>query len=417
MIKKADPKIAELIKKEEEHHQNIINLIASENYPSQAVREILSSILVMKYSEGRPGHRYYGGMKNIDDIEELAEKRALDLFLGKNQAGPASSGVNWVVNVQPLSGSPANYAILRGLLNPGDTIMSLALAHGGHLSHGAHISLSGKDFKTVNYFLDQKSETLDYEAVESLAKKEKPKLIIAGYSAYPRKIDFKRFREIADSVQAYLLADIAHISGLIAGGVHPSPFPFADVVMTTTHKTLRGPRGAIIICKEELKDKIFPMIFPGLQGGPHNHTIAAIAVALKEASTAAFRKYSEQIVKNAQTLAEELKKNGFRLVSGGTDNHLVLVDLTSKGVGGLEAQEILEKSGIVVNKNMIPYDTRSPKDPSGIRLGTPAITTRGMKEKEMKLIAGWINEALNDPIKAETIRKNVQKLCKRFPLP
>lgn len=410
MIKKIDPKIAELIRKETKHHKNTINLIASENYPSRAVREALSSILVTKYSEGRPGNRYYGGMKNIDDIEELAEKRALDLFLGKNQQG-------WTVNVQPLSGSPANYAILRGLLNPGDTIMSLALAHGGHLSHGAHISLTGKDFKIIYYLLHQKSEVLDYGAIEMLAKKVKPKLIITGYSAYPRLIDFKKFREIADIVGAYLLADVAHISGLIAGMVHPSPFPWADVVMTTTHKTLRGPRGAIIICREDLKTKIFPMVFPGLQGGPHNHTIAAVAVALKEASTPSFRKYAAQVIKNAKVLADELQRYDFRLVSGGTDNHLVLIDLANKGISGLEAQGFLEKAGIVANKNMIPFDTRSPKDPSGIRLGTPAITTRGMKEKEIKLISGWINETISNPEKVKEIRKKVEKLCKKFPLP
>lgn len=409
-IRKIDPRVAELIEKEEKHHESIINLIASENYPSAAVRGALSSIFVAKYSEGRPGRRYYGGMENIDDLERLAEKRVLDLFVGDNQE-------NWAVNVQPLSGSPANYAVLRGLLKPGDKIMGLALDQGGHLSHGSSVSLSGKDFQAVHYYLNGKTELLDYDEIKILAQKEKPKLIICGYSAYPRKIDFQKFRGIADLVQAYLLADIAHIAGLIAAKVHPSPFPFADVVTTTTHKTLRGPRGAMIICKEELRGKIFPMVFPGLQGGPHNHTIAAIAVALKEANSPAFKKYASQIVKNAKVLAEELQTYDFRLVSGGTDNHLMLVDLTNKGIGGLEAQNLLEKAGIIVNKNMIPFDKRSPKDPSGIRLGTPAITTRGMKEKEMKLIAGWISDVINEPKKAGEVRKKVEKLCKKFPLP
>lgn len=409
-LKKIDPELANLIQAEEKHHQTTLNLIASENYPSPGVREVLGSIFIVKYSEGRPKDRYYGGMKNIDKLEELAEKRALNLFLGKNKKG-------WLANIQPLSGAPANYAVLRGLLKPGDKIMSLALAHGGHLSHGSPVSLSGKDFKVVNYFLDEKSETLDYDAILDLAKKEKPNLIICGYSAYPRKIDFKKFREIADSIDAYLLADIAHIAGLVAGRVHPSPFPWADAVTTTTHKTLRGPRGAIIICKEELKNKIFSKVFPGLQGGPHNHTIAAIALALREAASPAFKKYSRQVVKNAKILAEELQKYNFRLVSGGTDNHLILIDLAPKNVTGLEAQNLLEKSGIIVNKNMIPYDTRPPKDPSGIRLGTPAITTRGMKEGEMKFIASWINQALSNPQKTREIEKKVKSLCAKFPLP
>ena len=409
IIKKTDSRVAKLIEKEEKHHQNIINLIASENYPSLAVREALGSIFVVKYSEGRPGVRYYGGMENIDKLERLVEERALKLFLGKNKKG-------WVVNVQPLSGSPANYAVLRGLLKPEDKIMSLALAHGGHLSQGARVSLSGRDFGVVNYLLDKKTELLDYRSIAILAKKEKPRLIICGYSAYPRKIDFKKFREIADKVGAYLLADIAHIAGLVVAEAHPSPFPFADVVTMTTHKTLRGPRGAIIICREELKNKIFPAVFPGLQGGPHNHTIAAIAVALKEAGSAAFKQYASQVVKNSRVLAEELKNYGFRLVSGGTDNHLILIDLINKGISGLRAQNLLEKAGIIVNKNMIPYDEKSPKDPSGIRLGTPAITTRGMKGKEMKLIAGWINTVISNPQKTKEIRKEVEMLCKKFPL-
>jgi len=407
IIKKIDPKIANLIEKERRRHEQTLNLIASENYPSKAVREALSSIFVVKYSEGRPYKRYYGGTENIDKLETLVEERARKLFcLNKN----------WAVNVQPYSGSPANYAVLRGLLKPGDKIMSLALPHGGHLSQGAEVSLSGKDFKVVNYLLNKKG-FLDYKEIEKIAKKEKPKLIITGYSAYPRKINFKKFAYIAKKVRSYLLADIAHISGLIIGGIHPSPFPFADVVMTTTHKTLRGPRGAIIICKKELKKKIFPKVFPGIQGGPHNHTISAIGIALKEAQNKKFKKYTAQIVKNAKVLAEALIKYDFNLISGGTDNHLVLIDLTNKGVSGKEAQEFLEKAGMIVNKNTIPYDKRSPFDPSGIRLGTPALTTRGMKEKEMRKIAFWMNQVLSNPKSSLRIKKEVKKLCKKFSLP
>jgi len=408
LIKKMDPQITNLIEKETKRQQETLNLIASENYPSKAVREALSTIFVMKYSEGRPKKRYYGGMENIDKLELLVEERVRKVFkLSKK----------WAVNVQPYSGSPANYAILRGLLKPGDKILALALPHGGHLSHGANkVSIASQDFRVVNYYLG-KDGFLDYQEIEKIAKKEKPKLIICGYSAYPRKIDFKKFGKIAKKVKAYLLADIAHIAGLIIGGVHPSPFPFAGVVMTTTHKTLRGPRGAIIICKEKLKDKIFKKVFPGLQGGPHNHTICAIGVALKEALTPKFKKYTRQIIKNTKVLAEELKKNGFNLISGGTDNHLVLIDLRNKNITGAKAQELLEKAGIVVNKNTIPYETRPPMDPSGIRLGTPAITTRGMKEKEMKKIAFWINEVISNPKSTPKVRKEVKKHCQKFPIP
>jgi len=294
--------------------------------------------------------------------------------------------------------------------------MSLALPHGGHLSQGAKVSLSGQDFKVVNYLLN-KGGFLDYKEIEKLAKREKPKLIIAGYSAYPRKVDFKKFAQIAHKVKAYLLADIAHISGLIIGRVHPNPFPWSDVVTTTTHKTLRGPRGAIIICREELRDKIFPKVFPGIQGGPHNQTICALGVALKEAQTAQFKRYTQQIIKNAKALAEELKEYNFDLISGGTDNHLILIDLTNKEISGKEAQNNLEKAGIIVNKNSIPYDQRRPFDPSGIRIGTPAVTTRGMKEKEIRKIASWINEVISNKKASPRIRKEVKKLYKKFPLP
>jgi len=406
-LSKLDPKIYNLIKKEEKRQAETLNLIASENYPSRAAREALSSIFVAKYAEGRPYKRYYGGMENVDKLETLVEERVKKAF----KLNPKK----WAVNVQPYSGSPANYAVLRGLLKPSDKIMAIPLSHGGHLTHGASVSLSGQDFKVVNYFLDE-NRLLDYKQIERIAKKEKPKLIITGYSAYPRKIDFKKFSQIARKVGAYLLADIAHIAGLIIGGVHPSPFPFADAVTTTTHKTLRGPRGAIIICKKELEKKIFKKVFPGLQGGPHEHTICAIGVALEEAMSPEFKKYTQQIIKNAKVLAQELKKYNFNLISGGTDNHLILINLTNKNISGGKAQDLLEKTGIVVNKESIPYDRRSPYDPSGIRLGTPALTTRGMKEKEMKKIAFWINEVITNPKSISKIKKEVKKLCQKFPI-
>ena len=406
-VEKTDPQIARFIKKETKRHQETLNLIASENYPSKPVREALSSLFVTKYSEGRPYKRYYAGQEIVDRLETLVEERVRKVF-GLNK--------KWVVNVQPYSGSSANYAVLRGLLRPGDKILSLPLSHGGHLTHGAPVSLSGQDFKLVNYFLD-KDDLLDYKEIEKIAKKELPKLIICGFTAYPRKIDFKKFSQISKKVNTYLLADIAHIAGLIIGGVHPSPFPWADVVMTTTHKTLRGPRGAIIICKKELENKIFKKVFPGLQGGPHGHTICAIGVALREAMKPSFRKYAQQIVKNARALAEALEKYDFKLISGGTDNHLVLVDLTNKNISGKEAQDLLEIAGIVLNKNTVPYDPRPSFDPSGIRLGTPALTTRGMKEKEMKKIAFWINEVISNPKSVPKIKQEVKKLCKKFPIP
>jgi len=407
IIKKIDPEIANLIEAERKRHQETLNLVASENYPSRAVRETLSSIFVVKYSEGRPYKRYYGGTKIIDQLETLVEERARKVFgLSKK----------WAVNVQPYSGSPANYAVLRGLLKPGEKIMSLPLSHGGHLSQGAKVSLSGQDFKISHYFLNEDG-FLDYKEIEKIAKRESPKLIICGYSAYPREINFKKFFQIAKKTKSYLLADISHIAGLIVGGVHSSPFPFADVVTTTTHKTLRGPRGAIIICKDKLKDKIFPKVFPGIQGGPHNQTICALGVALKEAQSFQFKKYAAQIVKNAKALAKELKKYDFNLISRGTDNHLILIDLTNKGISGKEAQELLERAGIIVNKNSIPYDQRKPFDPSGIRIGTPAITTRGMREKEMKKIAFWINEVISDPKVCQKIKREIKKFCQKFPIP
>jgi len=407
-VEKTDLQIAKLIKKEEKRQEETLNLIASENYPSKVVREALSSIFIAKYAEGRPYKRYYAGQENIDKLETLVEERARKAF-GLNPK-------KWAVNVQPYSGSPANYAILRGLLMPGDKILALPLSHGGHLTHGASASLSGQDFKVINYFLNQEG-LLDYKEIEKIAQKGKPKLIICGFTAYPRKIDFRKFSQIAKKVGAYLLVDTSHIAGLIVGGVHPSPFPWADVVMTTTHKTLRGPRGAMIICKKELEKKIFPKVFPGIQGGPHEHTICAIGVALKEAMTPQFKKYAQQIVKNTKALAEELKKYNFKLISGGSDNHLVLIDLRNKGITGKISQELLEKAGIVVNRNAVPYDPQPPFDPSGMRLGTAAVTTRGMKEKEMRKIAIWINEVISNQKSILKVRKEVKKFCQKFPIP
>lgn len=407
-VEKTDLQIVKLIKKEEKRQEETLNLIASENYPSKAVKEALSSIFIAKYAEGRPYKRYYAGQENIDKLETLVEERARKSF-GLNSK-------KWAVNVQPYSGSPANYAILRGLLIPGDKILALPLSHGGHLTHGASASLSGQDFKVINYFLNQEG-LLDYKEIEKIARKEKPKLIICGFTAYPRKIDFRKFSQIAKKVGAYLLVDTSHITGLIVGGVHPSPFPWADAVMTTTHKTLRGPRGAMIICRKELEKKIFPKVFPGIQGGPHEHTICAIGIALKEAMTPQFKKYAQQIIKNTKALAEELKKYNFKLISGGSDNHLVLIDLRNKGITGKISQELLEKAGIVVNRNTVPYDPQPPFDPSGIRLGTAAVTTRGMKEKEMRKIAIWINEVISNPKSILKIRKEVKKFCQKFPIP
>ena len=406
-VKKTDPQIANLIEKETRRQKETLNLIASENYPSKAVREALSSLFVAKYSEGRPYKRYYAGQENIDKLETLVQERAKKLF----KLNPKK----WAVNVQPHSGGVANYQALRGLLKLNDKFMCLHLPHGGHLSQGAAVSLTGQDFRPIYYYLG-KDGYLDYKEIEKLAKKEKPKLIMAGYTDYARKVDFKRFGQIAKKIGAYFYADTSHITGLIVGGVHPSPFPWCDVLMTTTHKTLRGPRGAMIICKKELEKKIFSRVFPGMQGGPHQHTICAIGVVLKEAMSPKFKKYAAQIIKNAKVLAEELKKYNFNLISDGTDNHLVLIDLRNKNVSGKYVQELLEKANIVVNKNTIPYDTCPPFNPSGIRLGTPAITTRGMKEKEMKKIAFWINEIISNPKSYFKIKKEIKKLCQKFPI-
>jgi len=364
-----DRQINNLLKAEIARQHKVVNLIASENKVSTDVLEALGSVLTNKYSEGYPGKRYYGGNKYIDKIEKLCQQRALSLFGLKKK--------EWHVNVQPYSGSPANFAVYLSLLKPGDKIMGLQLSSGGHLTHGHPASQTGKIWKSIQYEVNNDGY-LDYDNIEKLAKKHKPKLIVAGYTAYSRHIDFRRFKQIADTIGAYLMVDMSHIAGLVAAGEHPSPFLYADVVTSTTHKTLRGPRGALIFCKKEFAKKIDNTIIPGFQGGPHNNNIAGIAIALKEANTKQFRKYTQQVIQYAQIFADTLKQNGFRIITNGTDNHLFVVDtITSVNKTGAEVEKILEKHNIIVNKNTIPFDTRSPFDPSGIRIGTACITTEG----------------------------------------
>jgi len=386
-----DKKIERLIQKEKARQKRVINLIASENYASSDVLLALGSIFVNKYAEGYPGKRYYRGSEIVDELEILTKKRALKLF--------KLSPKKWDVNAQTFSGSPANFAVYHAILPKNGKIMGMNLNHGGHLTHGQSVSLTGKLWKQIPFGVDKKTELLDFKALRKIAKKEKPDIIVAGFTAYPRKINFKKFREIADNVGAYLMVDMSHIAGLIAGGVHPSPFKYADIVTTTTHKTLRGPRAALIfsrIDERKFPQKINRTVFPGLQGGAHMNQIAATAVALFEASGQTFKKYIKQVVKNTNILAEELKRYGFKLISGGSDTHLILIDIWENGDGitGKEASERLEKNGIIVNANTIPFDTRTPKDPSGIRLGTPAETTRGKKEKDFKKIAQKIAKIL-----------------------
>lgn len=386
-----DKEIEKLIVLEKKRQKSVVNLIASENYVSQYVLKALGSELTNKYAEGYPGARYYGGNEISDKIENLCKDRALKLFkLSPNK---------WAVNVQALSGSPANLAVYLGLVPLWGTIMGMSLTDGGHLTHGYKVSATGKFWKAVQYGVNSKTERIDYKALKRLAKKEKPNIIVAGFTAYPRLVDYKKFRDIADVCGAYLMVDMSHTAGLVAGGAIPSPFPYADVVTTTTHKTLRGPRSALIfsrIDERELYKKIDRAVFPGLQGGPHLNQIAAVAVALREAMSPAFKTYARQVIRNAQVLADELKQLGWRIVSGGTDTHLALVDtwMGGKGVSGKEASDRLEKAGIIVNKNTIPGETRSPMDPSGIRIGTAAETTRGKKEKDMKMIARKIDAIL-----------------------
>jgi glycine hydroxymethyltransferase len=407
-LKAKDPQIYDLIQKERRRQGEVLELIASENYVSQEVLQALGSVLTNKYAEGYPRKRYYAGNEVIDQVEELACERVKDVF---------GLPLDWHVNVQPYSGSPANMEAYAALLEPGDTIMAMDLSHGGHLTHGAKVNFSGKTYNFVAYGISEKKGELDYMDILKMADRVKPKLIVCGFTAYPREIDFKKFREIADKAKAIAMADISHIAGLVAAGVHPSPVPLFDVVTTTTHKTLRGPRGAIIMCKDKYASAIDKAVFPGSQGGPHENAIAAIAVAMKEAKTAAFRKYGEQIVKNAKVLARSLQDFGFKLVSGGTDNHLILVDLTNKNLSGKEAQKLLESAGIILNMNMVPFDKRSPLDPSGVRLGTAAVTSRGMKEKEMSKIASWIAAVVTDPAVAENVKEEIKRFTKNFPAP
>lgn len=404
---KEDPEVAEVIKQELERQRNTLELIASENFTSLAVLAAESSVLTNKYAEGYPGKRYYGGCQFADVIEELARERAKTLFKAE------------YANVQPHAGTQANLAAYYVLLEPGETVLALDLAHGGHLTHGSRVNLSGRFYHFAHYGVDKETELLDYDEILKLARQHRPKLIVTGASAYPRTIDFAAFRRIADEVGANLMVDMAHIAGLVAAGVHPSPVPYCEVVTTTTHKTLRGPRSGLILCMREFGTAIDKAIFPGTQGGPLVHAIAAKAVALKEAMTPEFKQYQEQIVKNARVLAASVQETGFRLVAGGTDNHLFLVDLTSKDITGLEAQAALEEVGIIVNKNTIPFETKSPFVTSGIRVGTPAVTTRGMKEKEMEKIGALIVKTLEN-IRQESVycevRAGVKQLCNEFPL-
>lgn len=404
-IRMSDPELYGAMKSELERQRDHIELIASENFTSRAVMEAMGSHLTNKYAEGYPGARYYGGCEYVDIVEQLAIDRAKELF-GAEHA-----------NVQPHSGSQANVAVYLALLKPGDTILGMDLSHGGHLTHGSKASISGKYFNACFYGVDPETETIDYEKAMQIAGECKPKIIIAGASAYSRIIDFKKMREIADEVGAYLMVDMAHIGGLVAAGVHPSPVPYADVVTSTTHKTLRGPRGAIILCKDELKKKINSAVFPGTQGGPLMHIIAGKAVCFKEAMSEEFKAYQRQVVKNAAVLADTMSENGIRLVSGGTDNHLMLADTMSLGRTGNEVQELLDAAHITANKNSIPFDTQSVKLTSGMRFGTPAVTTRGMGEDEMRDIGKMIVRIINDGDKAiDDVKQQVLSLCERFPL-
>lgn len=407
-LKSYDQQIYDAIKHEEERQSDGMELIPSENYVSVPVLEAMGSLLTNKYSEGYPGKRYYGGQEYVDVVENLAIDRAKQLFGAEH------------VNVQPYSGSPANTAVYFALLNYGDRVLGMKLDHGGHITHGLPISFSGKSYNFIGYGVEKETGRVNMDEVRKLALEHKPKMIVAGFSAYSRNLDWKKFKDIADEVGALTMADIAHIAGLIAAGVIDSPVPYFDVVTTTTHKTLRGPRGAMIMCKQKFAKDIDRAVFPGLQGGPHDHIIAGKAVAFKEALEPAFKDYAKQIIANAKVLADELMKHGFKIVSDGTDNHLMLIDLTNKNVPGKQAQEALDKAGITCNKNTVPFETRSPMDPSGIRLGTPAITTRGMKETEMKMIAGWINDVISnwqDEARLAQIKGAVKELCSKFPVP
>jgi glycine hydroxymethyltransferase len=424
LLKKNDPDIYDAIINEIDREANKLELIASENFVSPAVLEALGCVMTNKYAEGYPGHRYYGGCEFVDKAENLARERAKKLFNCE------------YANVQPHAGSQANMAVYMTFLHPGDTVLGMDLSHGGHLTHGSPVNFSGKLYNFVSYGVQKETGTIDFNRVEEQAKKHKPKLIVTGASAYPRFIDFKKFKEIADSIGAYLMADIAHPAGLVATKLHPDPLPYCDVVTTTTHKTLRGPRGGMILMGKDRKNDmgivaaksgrvknmseiIDSVVMPGMQGGPLMHVIAAKAVGFKENLEPEYKKYCQQIINNTKVLADTMIQNGYNLVSGGTDNHLILVDLASRNISGKKAEVALEKAGITVNKNMVPFDTRSPFITSGIRIGTPALTTRGMKEKEMKFIAGLINQVISHPesdTKIQKIKNQVYDLCQHFPL-
>jgi len=404
-LNKTDEEIYQLIQKEEKRQKSTIELIASENFVSDAVLEAQGSVLTNKYAEGYPGNKYYGGCQFIDEVEKLAIKRAEKLFSAEH------------ANVQPHSGSQANMAVYFSVLKPGDTILSMNLAHGGHLTHGSPVNFSGKLYNIIPYGVDKETGRIDYNQVRDLALANNPKMIVAGASAYPREIEFDKFREVADEVGAYLIADIAHIAGLVVTGEHISPIPYCHFVTTTTHKTLRGPRGGLILCQEDLAKQVDKSIFPGIQGGPLMHVIAAKAVCFKEAMQDDFKSYQKQIKKNAITLAQKMMEMDYKLVSDGTDNHLMLIDLRNKGITGKQAEKALENSGITVNKNSVPFDTQPPMVTSGIRIGTPAMTTRGMKEEEMIIIAELIDRVLsniNDETTKNKVSDEVKQLCKKF---
>ncbi|HEX9916808.1 MAG TPA: serine hydroxymethyltransferase [candidate division Zixibacteria bacterium] len=406
-LKKVDPEIYEAILNETKREANNLELIASENFVSEAVLEAQGGVMTNKYAEGYPGKRYYGGCEFVDVVEELARKRAKMLFNCEH------------VNVQSHSGSQANMAVYFTVLNPGDTILGLSLACGGHLTHGHPVNFSGRFFKVASYGVSKETEQIDYDELLKLAREHKPKMIVTGASAYPRVLDFAKFREIADEVRAYLMVDIAHIAGLIVAGLHPSPVPYADFVTTTTHKTLRGPRGGMIMCKEKYAKDLDRTVMPGIQGGPLMHVIAAKAVAFKEALEPSFKEYQKQIVKNAKTMAEEFKKLGYHVVSGGTDTHLMLLSFVGRNITGKEVELALDKAGITANKNAVPFDPQKPFVTSGIRIGTPAVTTRGMKEDQMKEIANLIHQVISNLNREEVyeeVKRKVTELCKKFPL-
>ncbi|WP_434293558.1 serine hydroxymethyltransferase [Clostridium botulinum] len=404
-LKNTDPELLDMIKKEEERQEYNIELIASENFTSLSVMEAMGSLLTNKYAEGYPHKRYYGGCEFVDEVEDLARERLKKLFVAE------------YANVQPHSGSQANMAVYMSVLQTGDTILGMDLSHGGHLTHGSPVNFSGKLYNFISYGVDKETETIDYDQLKKIALENRPKMIVSGASAYPRVIDFEKIREICDEIDAYMMVDMAHIAGLVATGLHPSPVPYADFVTTTTHKTLRGPRGGAILCKEKYAKAVDKAIFPGIQGGPLMHTIAAKAVCFGEALREDYKEYMQQVVKNTKVLGEELKNYGFRLISGGTDNHLLLIDLTNKNITGKDAEKLLDSVGITVNKNTIPFETLSPFITSGIRIGTPAVTTRGFKEEEMKKIAYFMNYSIEHREEnLSQIKEQIKEICKKYPL-